>query len=53
RPLREAIGANASTAELRRLAVSAGMRTLRQAGIHRVLEGKTTIEEVIRETMGH
>ena len=44
RPLREAIGSGASTAELRRLAVSAGMRTLRQAGIHRVLEGKTTIE---------
>ncbi|MDE0895556.1 MAG: GspE/PulE family protein [Planctomycetota bacterium] len=53
RSLREAIGALASTAELRRLAISAGMRTLRQAGIQRVLDGKTTIEEVIRETMGH
>ena len=53
RGLRDAIGAKASTAELRRLAISSGMRTLREAGIHRVLEGKTTIEEVIRETMGH
>lgn len=49
--LREAINKKAATAELRRLAISAGMRTLRQAGIERVLAGKTTIDEVLRETM--
>jgi type IV pilus assembly protein PilB len=51
RRLREAINKKAATAELRRLAISAGMRTLRQAGIERVLSGKTTIDEVLRETM--
>ena len=49
--LREAIAKKAATAELRRLAVSAGMRTLRQAGIQRVLEGRTTVDEILRETM--
>lgn len=49
--IREAIGAKAPTAEIRRLAVSAGMQTLRQAGIERVLEGRTTIDEVLRETV--
>ena len=49
--LREAIANKAATAELRRLAVSAGMRTLRQAGIQRVLEGRTTVDEILRETM--
>lgn len=51
RRIREAVTAGAATAEVRRLAVSAGMRTLRQAGIDRVLAGRTTIDEVLRETM--
>ena len=51
RRMREAVSQRAATAELRRLAISAGMRTLRQAGIDRVLAGRTTIDEVLRETM--
>ena len=48
--LRDAINTKAPTAELRRLAISNGMRTLRQAGIERILEGRTTVDEVLRET---
>ena len=51
RGMREAVSQRSATAELRRLAVSAGMRTLRQAGIDRVLAGRTTIDEILRETM--
>jgi type IV pilus assembly protein PilB len=49
--LRRAILERASTAEVRRLAREAGMRTLRDSGLRAVLEGVTTIEEVRRETM--
>jgi len=51
RPIREAIGRNAATAEVRRLAIAAGMRTLRLSGLERVVAGVTTVDEVIRETM--
>ena len=51
RGLRDAIGRKAATAEVRRLAVSSGMRTLRLAGLERVAAGVTTVDEVIRETM--
>jgi type IV pilus assembly protein PilB len=49
--LRSAILKNASTAELRTIAESAGMRSLRQAGLMKVIEGTTTIEEVLRVTL--
>jgi type IV pilus assembly protein PilB len=49
--LRSAILKNASTAELRSIAESAGMRSLRQAGLMKVIEGTTTIEEVLRVTL--
>ena len=49
--LRNAILKNASTAELRSLAQSQGMRSLRQAGLLKVLEGTTTVEEVLRVTL--
>ncbi len=49
--LRDAILKNAPTAELRSLAQSQGMRTLRQAGLMKVLEGTTTVEEVLRVTL--
>ncbi|MEZ6005722.1 MAG: GspE/PulE family protein [Planctomycetota bacterium] len=48
--LRTAIHRGASTGELRTLATSEGMRTLRQAGMEAVLAGQTTLEEVLRET---
>jgi len=49
--LRSGILKNASTAELRSIAESAGMRSLRQAGLMKVIEGTTTIEEVLRVTL--
>src|SRR5438093_2704907 len=49
--LRDAILKNASTAELRSIAQSQGMRSLRQAGLMKVLEGTTTVEEVLRVTL--
>jgi type IV pilus assembly protein PilB len=49
--LKELILVGASSQELRRKAVEEGMVTLRQSGIHKIKEGVTTIEEVLRETV--
>src|SRR5687767_10301872 len=49
--LRELILIGASGLELRRKAVDEGMITLRRSGLHKVMEGVTTIEEVARETV--
>jgi type IV pilus assembly protein PilB len=49
--LRDAILKNASTAELRSIAQSQGMRSLRQAGLMKIIEGTTTVEEVLRVTL--
>jgi type IV pilus assembly protein PilB len=49
--LRELILVGASGLELRRKAVEEGMITLRRSGLHKVMEGVTTIEEVVRETV--
>jgi type IV pilus assembly protein PilB len=49
--LRNVILKNGSTAEIREMAQSQGMKTLRQAGLLKVLEGTTTIEEVLRVTL--
>ncbi len=49
--LRELILVGASGLELRRKAVEEGMITLRRSGLHKVIEGVTTIEEVARETV--
>jgi type IV pilus assembly protein PilB len=49
--LRDAILKSASTAELRSMAQSQGMRSLRQAGLMKVIEGTTTVEEVLRVTL--
>jgi len=43
---------NVPTAEIRELALAQGMKTLRQNGLQKVLEGVTTVEEVLRVTMG-
>jgi len=48
--LRDGIVAGASTPELRRLARSAGMRSLRQAGLALAASGATSVEEVLRIT---
>src|SRR5918993_348294 len=49
--LRELILVGASSLELRRKAVEEGMLTLRMSGLHKVMGGVTTIEEVARETV--
>jgi type IV pilus assembly protein PilB len=49
--LRELILVGASGLELKRKAVEEGMITLRRSGLHKVMEGVTTIEEVARETV--
>ena len=49
--LRALILHNASTADIRALAQRQGMKTLRQAGLAKVLEGITTPQEVVRVTM--
>lgn len=45
--MRDAIVANPNVGHLRRLALAAGMITLRQDGFRKVHEGLTTIEEVL------
>ncbi len=49
--LRDMIMKNASRDELRELARSFGMVSLRDAGMDAAMEGRTTLDEVIRETI--
>lgn len=49
--IRRLIEANASIEELREAALTGGMRSLREAGLRAAAEGRTTIEEVLRETL--
>src|ERR1700740_2283856 len=48
--LRELVLVGASGLELRRKAVDEGMITLRRSGLRKVMDGVTTVEEVVRET---
>jgi type IV pilus assembly protein PilB len=48
--IRVAVHAEASTGELRKIAIREGMNTLRAAGLSAVVEGRTTLEEALRET---
>jgi len=48
--LRDLIMQNASTAEIGKVARDQGMRTLRESGLLKVLQGLTTLEEVLRVT---
>lgn len=50
--MRELISRKASLEEIREIASKNGMRTLKEAGASLVLEGITTIEEVLRVTGG-
>ncbi len=49
--MREAIMANASSGELREMAIKNGMTTMREAGISSIYDGQTTIEEIVKETI--
>jgi type IV pilus assembly protein PilB len=49
--IRELIVKAASTEVIRAEAMAAGMRTLRDAGILKVFDGITTIEEIVRATL--
>jgi type IV pilus assembly protein PilB len=49
--LRELILSGASAMELRRKAMEEGMITLRMSGLHKLRDGQTSVEEVVRETV--
>jgi type IV pilus assembly protein PilB len=45
------IGENASVDDIRNVARSQGMTTLRESGLKLIFDGVTTIDEVVRETI--
>ena len=49
-PIRRLILQRTEAHEIKRAAVDAGMRTMYQDGVHKVLAGTTTLEEVLRVT---
>lgn len=49
-PIRHLVTSNADAATIRQQAQKMGMRSLRQAGLIKVLEGQTTVEEILRVT---
>jgi type IV pilus assembly protein PilB len=49
--LRELVLNGASASEIKRGAISLGMKTLRQSGLSKLKEGLTTVGEVVRVTM--
>ena len=51
RELRKLVFDNANEDEIRQSALDNGMVTLREAGLERVLDGTTSVEEVLRSTV--
>jgi type II secretory ATPase GspE/PulE/Tfp pilus assembly ATPase PilB-like protein len=51
--MRDLVLQRCATGELRDAGIRAGMHTLREAGITKILAGVTSIEEVVGETMGY
>ncbi len=49
--VRDLVSANASTDEIRNMARTQGMTTLRESGLKQIFDGITTIDEVVRETV--
>lgn len=49
--IRDLISTNASVDEMRNMARSQGMTTLRESGLKMIFDGVTTIDEVVRETI--
>ncbi len=50
--LKELVLSRASSLDIKKEAMRQGMKTLRRAGVEKINEGMTTIEEVLRTTMG-
>src|SRR5262249_23526991 len=48
--VRELISENARTSAIRDQARAQGMRTLRESGLAKVVEGRTTVKEILRVT---
>jgi len=48
--LKELILEGGSSGELKRAAMQAGMKSLRKSGLHKIREGVTTAEEILRVT---
>ena len=46
--MKELILKRSGVAEIKELAINQGMHTLRQEGIDKILEGTTSVEEVLR-----
>ena len=51
RELRKLVYDNANEDDIRQAALDNGMVTLREAGLARVLDGTTSVEEVLRSTV--
>jgi type IV pilus assembly protein PilB len=51
--IQELILVGASAREIRRKAIEEGMLTLRQSGLAKIKAGMTTLDEVLRETVGN
>jgi type IV pilus assembly protein PilB len=49
-PIRTLINQRVAGVVLRDKAMELGMRTMRQDGIRRILDGETTLEEVVKYT---
>ena len=49
--IRDLVSSGASTDQLRNACRRNGMQTLRESGLKAIYEGRTTIEEVVRETV--
>ncbi|MDR2548871.1 MAG: type IV-A pilus assembly ATPase PilB [Desulfobulbus sp.] len=52
-PVAQAIQAEVSEEQLRKVAVQEGMFTLREAGLQKAREGVTSLEEVLKRTVAH
>jgi type II secretory ATPase GspE/PulE/Tfp pilus assembly ATPase PilB-like protein len=48
--IRAAVLDDKSSGHLREIALRSGMQSLRESGIRALMAGRTTIEEVLRET---
>ena len=49
--IRELVLVGASALEIKRKAIEQGMISLRRSGLRKVMDGVTTIEEVVKETV--